>query len=655
MQSGNHVSRDGGFRVDFLSKIHSKIHSKTFTCMAVHPIHPLLVVCDDSQNIYLHRINADQPQLMHLPLFYLGQYLHASCIAFHSTLPLVAASSDETNLITFWNIQEVIDHLDKVPFNVEERRSELEQLIEQLGQGGDANKIEELEEELDNLDNYAGTPLNSFATVTTVNPSYITFHPTMPYIVVGCVNFDRNYSVIQTFQVTPPSPPVEVSSIVIPMDQDDPYKKIESITFSPDGLFLAATFGKTIIVWFFSPTQDMMKQQLINLLLTDIQDVKTLVFSPREYILVGGITMPSGISGIMSFKIEKCIENVPNNLTTVEGWTATKFAQHTTESTISTLAFHPMLPLLVCGFVNGYVKFYIFDSDDNILEITKNPIPFDGIRQGKHNVPPPMPSVALNRKFLVTCDSDEVRVYTMYGVESVVERFGDKLRDMSMAARESLYRKGIPKGVRDLILNKTSYGNSLKGSIAFFKRTMGKKRFLDHPVWLLGIMQQFIDLLKLTPNLPPILIPFQEIITNYYPSPYRVFTNPEYKQTCNEIVERFITGNKLHKSVVVQKIRDFFNSVVDVLVTHRVNRKDIQNTFITDIFPILQELFTLNQSETNHRFIRDIDLKELLEYEKAKRAFTRKHNEDYQQGGRKKKKRARTYKKKRTRARHGFH
>ena len=170
-------------------------------------------------------------------------------------------------------------------------------------------------------------------------------------------------------------------------------------------------------------------------------------------------------------------------------------------------------------------------------------------------------------------------------------------------------------------------------------------------------MQQFIELLKLTPNLPPILIPFQEIITNYYPSPYRGFTNPEYKQTCNEIVERFITGNKLNRKItVVQKIKDFFNSVVDVLVTHRVNlRRDIQNTFITDIFPILQELFTLNQSETNHRFIRDIDLKELLEYEKAKRAFTRKHNEDYQQGGRKKKTRARTYKKKRTRARHGFH
>ena len=70
---------------------------------------------------------------------------------------------------------------------------------------------------------------------------------------------------------------------------------------------------------------------------------------------------------------------------------------------------------------------------------------------------------------------------------------------------------------------------------------------------------------------------------------------------------------------------------------------------------MLQELFTLNQSETNHRFIRDIDLKGLLEYDQADREFTRKHNEEHKQGGRKKKTRARTYKKKRTRARHGFH
>lgn len=649
------------FRVNFLSSINST-SGESYKCMAFHPIHPLLAVCDDSENIYLHRINTDQPQLMHLHLIHLGQY-DASCIAFHATLPLVAASSNETRQITFWNIQEVIARLDEVPFNVEERR-ELEQMRSQLG---DASESAELEEELEDLEDYRVSKLNSFATVTMVkvkvnNPTYITFHPTMPYIVVGCIDDESSLSAIYIIQVDPLTPRL-VNSINIPLDKDDTYKKIESIVFSHDGVFLAVPFNDVIMVWFFSPTEKMKKLMELHIAVpvrTMGNDVKSLVFSPRDYILVAGIGEPrdggdrSDIIG--SFKIEKANKSMPipdKNLTTVEGWTATVADYHPTKSSVSTLAFHPTLPLLVCGFINGDVKYYAFDSDDHLSELTrvgfKNLIPF------QHRI---QPSVALNREFLVTCGRNQVRVYTMYGVESVVERFGDKLRDMSMAARKSLYRKGIPEEVRELILNKTSYGNSLKGSIAFLKTRIDKKRFLDlirdSPLWLLGIIQQFIDLLKLTPNLPPILIPFQEIITLYYPlsSP-----DTDYKQTCNEIVELFITENIDPKSAVVKKkIKDFFNSVVNVLCTYRVNlRNDIQTTFREKIFPILQELFTLNQSETNHRFIRDIDLKGLLEYDQADREFTRKHNEEHKQGGRKKKTRARTYKKKRTRARHGFH
>ena len=651
--SGKHVSQtqsDRGFRVKFLSSITTS-KDASFTCMAVHPIHPLVAVCDDSQNIFLHRINADQPHLIHLPLFHLGQYVHASCIAFHSTLPLVAASSDETNLITFWNIQEVIDSVDEDPFNVEERRRELKQLIQR-----DASQIEEELDELDELDeleeldNYAGITLKSFTTVTTVKPSYITFHPTMPYIVVGCVNFETNSSVIQTFRVEPPVE--EVSSIIIPIiGEETPYKKIESIAFSPDGVFLAATFGQKIIVWFFSPTKEM--KILIDLPI-DNTYFKSLVFSPRDFsprdytLIVGFKSEVYKNDRFFSLKIEKDIHQAAPILTTLEGWTITLVSNHTVKTPISTLAFHPMLPLLVGGFVNGDVKYYVFDREgDNISELTKlgftNSIPFDVSR----------PSVALNRQFLVTCGSNKVDIYAMDGVESAVKRFEDTARAMSVAARASLALKGMPEGVRALILNKTSYGNSVKGSIAFLKMNVGKKGFLDRPLWLLGIMQQFIDLLKRTPNLPPILFPFEEIITNYYPS---VFTNAEYRQTCNEIVERFITENKLDpKRAVVKKIKDFFNSVVDELVTHRVNlRKDIQTTFIEEIFPILQKLFTLNQSEPNHRVIGDIDLTEVLEYEKAERAFTRKHREAHQ-GGRKKKTRARTYKKNKTRARRGVY
>jgi WD40 repeat protein len=613
--------------------------------MAVHPIYPLLAVCDD-ENIYLHLINTDHP--MHLPLIHLGQYVDASCIAFHATHPLVAASGNDTGEITFWNIQEVIARLDEVPFNVEERRNELKQM---LSQTDDANKLEELEEKLADLENYRGSELKSFATLTMVNPTYITFHPTMPYIVVGGVDYhESESSFIKIFEVNINIEPVEVNSIEFPMDKDDSYDKIKSIVFSHDGVFLAATFGKVIIVWFFSPTEEM--KQLMNLRLSN--EVNSLVFSPIDYILVASYNWLASYpanwhNAFRSFKIEKA-SSVPENLTKVEGWAATNIEHYAAAAAaISTLAFHPTLPLLVGGFDNGDVKYYVFDIDDLLSELTRfsfrNPIPFqDRSRQ---------PSVALNRQFLVTCGSNQVLVYTMDGVESAVERFGDKLRYMSHAARASLAIKGMPEGVRHLVLNKTPYGNSLKRSIAFLKTTMDKKGFLDlirgRPLWLIGIMQQFIDLLKLTPNLPPILVPFEELITKFVP--YHSVSIA----TCDRIVENFITANELDpERAVVKKIKLFFNRVFDILVnqSHHSVRKDIESE---KILPILQELFTLNQIETNHMFIRDIDLKGLLEYDQAEQAFTQKHKKEHQQGGRKKKTRARTYKKNRTRARRKFH
>jgi hypothetical protein len=160
------------------------------------------------------------------------------------------AAGNDTGEITFWNIQEVIARLDEVPFNVEERRKELKQM---LSQPGDANKLEELEEELVDLEDYRGSELKPFATLTMVNPTYITFHPTMPYIVVGGVDYTSASSFIKIFEVNVNIEPVEVKSIELPMDEDDDtYDKIESIVFSHDGVFLAATFGEVIIVWFFS-------------------------------------------------------------------------------------------------------------------------------------------------------------------------------------------------------------------------------------------------------------------------------------------------------------------------------------------------------------------------------------------------------------------
>ena len=114
-------------------------------------------------------------------------------------------------------------------------------------------------------------------------------------------------------------------------------------------------------------------------------------------------------------------------------------------------------------------------------------------------------------------------------VSSMITQSGGMLesfKDKYTTANLSLARKGLPRDVRELILKKTSHANPVK-SIEPYKEIVGEKTFLDFiqalsaksPPWLLEVMQQFIDLLKFAPNLPPILVPFEEIVTNYYIPP----------------------------------------------------------------------------------------------------------------------------------------
>ena len=216
----------------------------------------------------------------------------------------------------------------------------------------------------------------------------------------------------------------------------------------------------------------------------------------------------------------------------------------------------------------------------------------------------------------------------------------ESFKDKYTTANLSLARKGLPRDVRELILKKTSHANPVK-SIEPYKEIVGEKTFLDFiqalsaksPPWLLEVMQQFIDLLKFAPNLPPILVPFEEIVTNYV-----VFNDADYIQTCNEIVERFITENNLDpESELVKKIKEFFSNMVHISITHiqdiirgarhmhpnylKQMRIRIQSN-VKQLFPFLQQLFIFNQSARNHRFITDINLKEWLEYGKAERDFT---------------------------------
>lgn len=109
-----------------------------------------------------------------------------------------------------------------------------------------ATKINELNKELDDLKD---PELNSFATttITGLKLSCVAFHPTMPFIVVGCRYYksNPNLSIIKIFHIVDANiTEVNKNSIIIPIDEKDTVYDIESIVFSHDGVFLAATFGE---------------------------------------------------------------------------------------------------------------------------------------------------------------------------------------------------------------------------------------------------------------------------------------------------------------------------------------------------------------------------------------------------------------------------
>ena len=661
-KSGKYISstitQSGGIGgVEFLVGIYSGKEVK-FTFMATHPFYPLLAVCYDNHENILYRIVESRPNPEY-SYIYDDAYLvptrlnggMVACIAFHPTLPLVAGINNETE-ITVWNIQELVDHIDQVPLNVEERRNELRQMIKQ---SKDATKIEELNEELGDL---KVPELNSFATttITGLKLSCLAFHPKMPFIVVGCTDYESNpnLSIIKIFRIDDTAANItEVTknsavasaaglaqeaalasaAIIIPIDEEIYMYDIESIVFSHDGVFLAATFGQKVRVWIFSPTENMKEIGNIDAKIV----IKSLVFSPREPILVIG-----GGNVIYVVGVEK------SGLTVI--------LTHRTDSNIATLAFHPTLPLLACGLVNLEVRYYVI-YDDTLSELNR----FQFTKGISFN------RIAFNKQFLVACGDKRLDAY--YTVKDVLDDVSSMLKgykDKYTTADLSLARKGLPLDLRELILNKTSHANTVK-SIEKYKKNVGEEKFLDF-IELLSddtrmqqLVQQFIDLLKIAQNLPPILDPpildpFREIITNYYipppdPSSVVTFVTADYIQTCDQIVQRFITENGLDpESEPVKKIKAIFTNIVRILIDyyddninrlrnipqyveelrHRdhndrtlmMMRSRIQTFTLEKLFPYLQQLFTLNQSAQNHLFIKDINLKELFEYVKAERDFT---------------------------------
>jgi hypothetical protein len=268
--------------------------------------------------------------------------------------------------------------------------------------------------------------------------------------------------------------------------------------------------------------------------------------------------------------------------------------------------------------------------------------------------------------------------------------FRRHINDMSRAASESLMLKGLNRDVSDKILQSTDYGfpDHALQSIDFFKDKFGERAFVDiilqlshntvinfgqnhwnvkplrsYPEWSLEISNQFIDLLKLTPELPPILVPLREIIKNFVPEliPHPPHLNHEFEysderftQTCNQtIIEPFMTtvaqGGLDPTSEIYLRIQQFLKNVVAILVKFMNMNKDqirqdfrlrpeharipcfnngpcevritIQNEFKFWMFPFFERLFQLNKSGENPTFFQNINLNDWIKYGKIQNAF----------------------------------
>jgi len=264
--------------------------------------------------------------------------------------------------------------------------------------------------------------------------------------------------------------------------------------------------------------------------------------------------------------------------------------------------------------------------------------------------------------------------------------YAKDMRDTATMAALGVKGK-LPRDLRVKILESTNYGipDRVMQSIEFFKDNFGESAFeqfiwaLSTPEhintgtryaeplhayqsWLFEITDQFIKLLQLTPNLPPILDPLQEIIKNFIPEinnppeinvddPYPFPRRPSYsdnvfREKCNTIIESFMTilvqYGLDYTSVVFTQIQQFLKNVVDILIRFlNMNaeqiierfipkprdttnglldtRISIHSTFKVIMLPIFKMLFNFN--EVNHSLFKNINLNDWMKYGKVEKAF----------------------------------
>ena len=200
---------------------------------------------------------------------------------------------------------------------------------------------------------------------------------------------------------------------------------------------------------------------------------------------------------------------------------------------------------------------------------------------------------------------------------------------------------------------KNARANNVAEFVEFFKENFGEESFTKfiwqlsnpiyiiqgrypselnyYPLWLTDIMNEFFDLLKNTPGLPRIVVPFREIIEKYAP---KTLSGPAlgrevYIKECNEIVDKFISVNNLDTNgELATSIKLFFSHVVSILLDF-IDKNSVQHTpeariavqsIMKDICLILQQLIQLlNQNKKYHRIIQGFNVKDFINYGKDER------------------------------------
>ena len=252
-------------------------------------------------------------------------------------------------------------------------------------------------------------------------------------------------------------------------------------------------------------------------------------------------------------------------------------------------------------------------------------------------------------------------------------KFINYIKDMSSTARATISKKGLPLDLRDEVMDLTPFTKKnagvivvpvvtlvkiLSARVIIGAGSLGGKELEKYPSWLLEISQGFIDLLKYTPHLPPVLDLFTQLLREF-----KMQQQYSRKEMYDRIIGQFIIKYRLHiHEELAKEIKSFFHGVIhkcnEFLRVNGVEKyrevRMLVNVSIEYIFPILEQLYTLNQNEDCHEIIQHIYLDdEMKNFENNPRIYDEIDTFDFenllldkaeqlremqQQGGKRKKK-----------------